>query len=79
MNHRSGCEDRIETHGDPRCRLEGISFLETFLVADAPPELDEVEAAIDAEPPVWWVRWARLGVILFTLGFWVLMFRIVFV
>lgn len=72
----SGCKyDRnaIKNHGDPRCNLDGISFIERFLVAEAPPELDDVEAAIDASPTHWWERWARVGIILFLVGFWTLM------
>lgn len=68
----------ILTHGDPRCPLDGISFIERFLVAEAPPELDEVEAAIDAEPRQWWEGWARLGLLVFVVGFWVLVIRVAF-
>lgn len=73
------CEPNpITTYGDPRCCLDGISFIERFVVAEAPPELEEVEAAIDAEPRQGWERWARLGLLAFSLGFWVVVIRAVF-
>lgn len=63
-------EDRVQNYGDPRSCLDGISFIETFWIADAPEELEEVEAALDAEPPAGWEGWARRGVVLFTVVFW---------
>lgn len=63
-------ENRVQNYGDPRSCIDGISFIENFWIADAPEELDEVEAALDAEPVEEWEGWARRGVLLFTIGFW---------
>ncbi|NLH80920.1 MAG: hypothetical protein GX458_08780 [Phyllobacteriaceae bacterium] len=68
-----GREDRVQNYGDPRSCLDGISFIENFWVADAPEELEEVEAALDAEPPQAWEAWARRGVVAFVVAFWGLM------
>lgn len=78
MNQSEDDENPIMNHGDPRCCLDGISFIERFLIADAPPDLDEVEAAIDAEPRQGWERWARLGLVVFTMLFWILVIRMAF-
>lgn len=46
------------------------SFLERFLVCDAPADLDDVEAAIDAEPRSAWESLAPVAVLGFLIGFW---------
>lgn len=46
------------------------SFIERFWVADAPADLDEVEAEIDAEPTRPWERSARIAVLVYLIGFW---------
>jgi len=66
-------EDRVQNYGDPRSCLDGISFIESFWIADAPEDLEEVEAALDAEPPQPWEAWARRGVVGFTIAFWALL------
>lgn len=66
------------TYGTAGNCPDGISFIEHFLVDDAPPELEEVEAAIDAEPRPWWVRWVRLGAVALSLGFWALVIHVLF-
>jgi len=66
------------TYGTAGHCPDGISFIESFLVDDAPLELEEVEAMIDGEPRPWWVRWVRLGAVALSLGFWVLVIHILF-
>lgn len=80
MTDDKRCRSRVPgvTYGTAGRCPDGISFIENFLVDDAPPELDEVEASIDAEPRPWWVRWVRLGAVALSLGFWVLVIRAIF-
>ncbi len=40
------------------------------IVEDAPDDLDEVEAAIDAEPRSGWVGIVRLALVAYSVGFW---------
>lgn len=58
--------DTIEPPRDDR----RPSFIERFCVTDAPADLDEVEAAIDAEPRRPWERLAPLAILGFIVGFW---------
>jgi hypothetical protein len=60
-----------EFHG---CRrVPPTAFLRRIrneLIGDAPADLDEVEAAIDAESRPWWITLVRLALLAYTVGFW---------
>jgi len=66
--------DRMnQSHCVHECRgrcSRSVSFVVRFIVDDAPPELEAVEAAMDAEPREWWVPWVRALLVLVCFAVW---------